>query len=102
MASTDDNGDHCLTWVNETVHSPNRPPSSELLRMRDSRQGWMIALLALVAGLAPAVLQAEEPLPFSRVEPLFRTHCYSCHGIEKPKGELRIDKLDPDLVKGSD
>src|SRR5262245_39478555 len=64
-----------------------------------SGQRWMVALLA---GLLPALLQADEPVPFSRVEQLFRTHCYSCHGIEKPKGELRIDKLDPDLAKGTD
>jgi hypothetical protein len=70
--------------------------------MRHSAQGWIIAFVGLLAGFPPAVLRADEPLTFSRVESLFRQHCYSCHGIEKPKGELRIDKLDPDLVKGSD
>src|SRR5262245_35578338 len=70
--------------------------------MHHSAQGWIIAFVALLAGLSPGFLQADESVPFSRVEPLFRTHCYACHGIERPKGELRIDKLDPDLAKGSD
>ncbi len=70
--------------------------------MRHSAHGWIIAFVALLAGLPPAVLWAEESVPFSRVESLFRKHCYSCHAIEEPKGELRIDKLDPDFVKDSD
>ena len=41
-------------------------------------------------------------IPFARVRKLFQKHCYSCHGVEKPKGKLRVDKLDPDLVKGND
>ena len=104
MATADDNEDNRLTWcvLSANVHSPTRLPSPELLRMHHSAQGWMIAFVGLLAGLPPAVLRADESLPFSRVESLFRKHCYACHGIEKPKGELRIDKLDPDIVKGSD
>src|SRR5262245_21253920 len=70
--------------------------------MHHSAQGWIMAFVALFAGLSPAFLTADESVPFSRVESLFRTHCYACHGIERPKGELRIDKLDPDIAKGSD
>src|SRR5262245_25724366 len=104
MASADDNKDNCLTLrqVNVNVHSPNCPPSPRLLRMHHSARGWIIAFVALLAGLPPEFLHADESVPFSRVEALFRTHCYSCHGIEKPKGQLRIDKLDPDVAKGSD
>src|SRR5262245_16911241 len=70
--------------------------------MHHSAQGWIVAFVALCAALSPAFLQADESVPFSRVEPPFRTHCYACHGVEKPKGELRIDKLDPDVANGSD
>ena len=45
---------------------------------------------------------ADDSIPFARVRALFQKHCYSCHGIEKPKGKLRIDKLNPDFVKGND
>src|SRR5436190_6276310 len=104
MATADDNDDHRLTCceLSANAHFPTHLPSPELLRMHRSAQGWMIAFVGLLAGLPPAILSADESLPFSRVESLFQKHCYSCHGMEKPKGELRIDKLDPDIVKGSD
>lgn len=54
----------------------------------------------VLAALSPAL--AAEPVLFARVGPLLQKHCASCHSGEKPKGDLRIDKLDPDLVKGKD
>ena len=45
---------------------------------------------------------AAELLTFQQVAPLLQKHCYSCHGVDKPKGDLRIDRLDPDLIKGKD
>jgi len=64
--------------------------------------GWLFASFALLAGTAPMVLAADEAVPFARVAPLFQKHCHGCHGAVKPKGDLRIDKLDPDFVKGND
>ncbi|MEM7234807.1 MAG: DUF1587 domain-containing protein [Planctomycetota bacterium] len=34
--------------------------------------------------------------------PILEAHCVKCHGPDKAKADLRIDKLDPDLVKGGD
>ena len=62
---------------------------------------WMFAFAALVASVAPTALRADE-VPFTRVAPLFQKHCYGCHGSEKAKGKLRIDKLNPDFLKGND
>src|SRR6185436_11987456 len=56
----------------------------------------------LLAGFAPTVLHADEAVPFERVAPLFKEYCHKCHGIEKAKGKLALDKLDPDFVKGKD
>ncbi len=63
--------------------------------------GWMFVLVAWFASVWPTTLRAEE-IPFARVAPLFQKHCHKCHGTEKAKGKLRIDKLNPDLVKGND
>ncbi len=63
---------------------------------------WLFASITLFAGAAPAALRAEDAVPFARVAPLFQKHCHGCHGGAKPKGDLRIDKLDPDFVKGND
>src|SRR5262245_12047156 len=58
--------------------------------------------LTLLAGIEPTALRAGELVPFERVAPLFKEYCHKCHGIEKAKGKLRIDRLDPDFVKGND
>src|ERR1700678_1133336 len=70
--------------------------------MNHAVRGWILALAVLLAGFRPAALCADDSIAFARVRALFQKHCYSCHGIEKPKGKLRIDKLDPDFVRGND
>ncbi|MAF21384.1 MAG: hypothetical protein CMP26_02130 [Roseibacillus sp.] len=37
----------------------------------------------------------------NEVQPVLRKHCFSCHGPEKQKGDLRFDSLDPDMVHGN-
>jgi mono/diheme cytochrome c family protein len=58
-------------------------------------------LAAPVAGadLPPA---ADRPIDFDRdVRPLFVKHCYACHGPEKQKAGLRLDRK-ADALKGGD
>jgi hypothetical protein len=54
--------------------------------------------------LATLSAYAAEPIPFAKVSGLLKQHCHKCHGLtdNKPKGELRIDKLNPDLIQGND
>ena len=37
----------------------------------------------------------------SEVKPFLESHCISCHGPEKQKGDLALDGLDPDMKKSS-
>lgn len=67
-----------------------------MLLSRRFALGWIFAFVVL-----PSALRADD-IPFARVAPLFQKHCYKCHGIEKAKGKLRIDKLNPDFIKGND
>lgn len=55
-------------------------------------------------GASLSSLRAAEPISFAKVTPLLKQHCLNCHGstVDKPQGELRIDKLNPDLVQGKD
>jgi hypothetical protein len=57
--------------------------------------------LSWVGGYSAPTL-AAEPLKFERIAPILQKHCYSCHSGDKPKGELRMDRLDPDLIQGKD
>ena len=36
------------------------------------------------------------------VRPFLAKYCVECHGPDKQKADLRVDKLDPDMVSGSD
>jgi mono/diheme cytochrome c family protein len=52
-----------------------------------------------VAKLPPA---ASRPVDFAKdIKPLFEAKCYSCHGPEKQKGHLRLDRK-ADALKGGD
>lgn len=53
-------------------------------------------ILAASLGLACAVRAAE---PF---EAFLETHCISCHGPKKEKGDLRLDRLSRDFKLGAD
>lgn len=38
----------------------------------------------------------------STIKPLLEQYCYDCHNGESSEGNIRIDSLDPDLVRGGD
>jgi hypothetical protein len=54
------------------------------------------ALLAVILGI-PVVSHAAEPF-----EAFLEKHCIRCHGPEKEKGDLRIDRLSRDFKLGAD
>ncbi|MEX2214170.1 MAG: DUF1588 domain-containing protein [Phycisphaeraceae bacterium] len=63
---------------------------------------WWIAALILVV-LSPVAIAAAEPVPDSLgqfkagVAPLLTRYCAECHDAQKPKGELDLITLDPDM-----
>ena len=57
-----------------------------------------LTLVAKTGDVPKAKLEAFR----ARVEPVLKRVCFGCHGPEKQKGKLRIDALDPDLLKGKD
>ncbi len=44
-------------------------------------------------------LHADEAFK-EDVLPVLQKNCFGCHGPKKQKGKIRLDQLDPDLVKG--
>ena len=61
-----------------------------------------IALVCLALGAGAGRLGAAEgTAEFNRaVQPFLAEHCVSCHGEKKQKGELRVDTLSRDFLKG--
>ena len=45
------------------------------------------------------VVRADEVFK-KDISPVLQKHCFGCHGPKKQKGKIRLDQLDPDLVKG--
>ena len=39
---------------------------------------------------------------FQKIRAIIQQKCLSCHGKEKQEGDLRLDRLNPDMVKGVD
>jgi hypothetical protein len=69
-----------------------------------------IGFIALIGGVAQSQ-EAARPDPLAKAEtiqasyqtkvrPLLQKYCYQCHGETKPKGDVRLDKLTVDFVKG--
>ena len=61
--------------------------------------------LRLLATLAPLLFFPLVPVPAPGAEPFdafLEKHCVRCHGPEKEKGDLRIDKLSRDFKTGAD
>ncbi|MEQ2006093.1 MAG: DUF1553 domain-containing protein [Limisphaerales bacterium] len=69
--------------------------------------GWAVmATLPLVAAEKPDTAKlppaASRPVDFTKdIKPLFGSKCHSCHGAEKQKGQLRLDRK-ADALKGGD
>src|SRR5688572_9604280 len=56
------------------------------------RSALLPAAVALMLGTALPGQDAAAPVDFVRdVLPLFKEHCWSCHGPTKQKGGLRLD-----------
>jgi hypothetical protein len=62
---------------------------------------------ALLGRIAAGAVAERGEVPDLRtfttvVGPLLRDHCFRCHGRDKHKGDLRLDRIDGDLVRGKD
>ena len=60
----------------------------------------MIKLAFVTALLLPATVIGGDAFR-DEVRPILQQHCFGCHGQKKQKGDLRLDTLDPDMVRGT-
>ena len=44
----------------------------------------------------------DDPIFNEQVQPVINKYCMGCHGIDKQKGSVRFDTLNPDMVNGHD
>ena len=58
------------------------------------------SLLAVATSLAGEDIKADLEGFRQNVQPLLQKYCVDCHGEVKPKGDMRLDNIDPDVVAG--
>ncbi|GAA4237637.1 hypothetical protein GCM10022291_24990 [Postechiella marina] len=58
--------------------------------------------LAILAS-KPKVKLSKQALHYANnIKPIMDKYCYDCHGPDKQKGSVRLDRLNWDMVKGAD
>src|SRR3989442_11333571 len=58
----------------------------------------LLSALSRSAGVSAA---QSQPIDYARdIRPLFRQHCYDCHGPDRSRAELRLDRKDRALAGG--
>ena len=64
---------------------------------------WLIAVTLISLSGAPGTLAADGPVDFAKhIQPLLAKKCVSCHGPEKQKAGLRLDRKGAVLKGGDD
>src|SRR5437899_188721 len=58
----------------------------------------VVALLAVVPASPGETQDAATRQYNEQIRPFLARHCLECHGTEKPKGDLRLDRLSPDFA----
>ena len=78
------------------------PGKNRLVSLLTGLLVGVTALLAAEADKAKLLPSATRAVDFVKdIRPLFESKCYSCHGPEKQKGQLRLDRK-ADALKGGD
>lgn len=66
----------------------------------------MFAVISLatfsLSFVANATAESGAAAYQTQIRPYLSKYCFQCHGPEQQKADLRLDRLDPDMVNGSD
>ena len=98
-----------LARNDKSSHGKNMKNPSIVLTLSVLTVGWSVLAADKkidfskldLSKLPPAA--AKKGLTYSKdIRPLFEASCFRCHGEEKQKGELRLDRLEAVLKGGED
>ena len=73
-----------------------------LINTLNSELGTLMKIVfCLSLFLMPGLNGQENKINFHQeIEPLLAKYCYQCHGPKKQKSGVRIDTMNPDMLKG--
>ncbi len=72
-------------------------------KINEASRLWRFASIVSVCLVTSISATASELSPSdysAQVQPILKQHCYSCHGPQKSKGDLRLDTINPDMING--
>jgi hypothetical protein len=62
--------------------------------------GLVLLLVVVASGQGREDIKSDLAGFRQNVKPLFQKYCVECHGPDKQKGDMRLDTIDPDVVRG--
>ena len=62
----------------------------------------LVGLLVCQSARAISAETVQNEVFEQELQPIIAKYCLRCHGSELQEGDLRIDRLDPDLLNGKD
>ena len=68
----------------------------------DLRLWVLVGLLVCQSARAISAETVQNEVFEQELQPIIAKYCLRCHGSELQEGDLRIDRLDPDLLNGKD
>ena len=63
--------------------------------------GLVLLLVGVASGLGKEDIKSDLEGFRQNVKPLLQKYCVDCHGPDKQKGDMRLDTIDPDMVRGT-
>jgi hypothetical protein len=63
--------------------------------------GLVLLLVVVASGQGREDIRSDLDGFRQSVKPLLKKYCVDCHGSNKQKGDMRLDTIDPDVVRGT-
>ena len=89
-------------WTVLAANGQEAPISLATAKERGREKSRFLKETSAVAKVPEFIPKANVAFFQESVGPVLGKSCLACHGPEKSKGRLRIDKLNPDLLAGPD
>ncbi|MDC0156475.1 DUF1592 domain-containing protein [Verrucomicrobia bacterium] len=64
-------------------------------------KGLVLLLVVVASGQGREDIKSDLDGFRQNVKPLLQKYCVDCHGPNKQKGDMRLDEIDPDVVRGT-
>ncbi|WP_139957008.1 DUF1592 domain-containing protein [Flavicella sediminum] len=103
---TEQDRENLLEWISTSLEK--RTPEQKLLALetkiaKQEKKKKERLQLAIAEKKKPKVKLSKEGIHYTnKVKPILAKYCFGCHGVDKQKGEMRLDILHWNMKTGGD